>query len=262
MSAPRFLSIERTGDVERLTLNRPEVRNAFNEELIAELTAWAHATRQDRSVRVVVVSGAGPVFCAGADAAWMSKSVNYSEEDNIADARRTSAMFAAINQLPVPVIGRVQGAAIGGGAGLAAVCDIVVADEQAVFAFSEVKLGIVPAVISPFVLAKIGTSAARELFLTGRRFTARHARDIGLVHTLVRQDELDVAVDSVIREVLTASPVAIAEAKRLVADVNGLSPDDAAELTSRVLARCRASADGQEGLRAFLDKRKPGWSAA
>ncbi len=258
--AYQHLLTRRDGAVERLTLNRPDVRNAFNETMIAELTAWAAATTADAAVRAVVVDGAGPTFCAGADVTWMARTVDYTEGENIEDALRASHMFTAIDRLPVPVIGRVHGAAIGGGAGLAAVCDIVVADEHATFGFTEVKLGIVPAVISPFVLAKIGRSAARELFLTGRRFTAAHALDIGLVHTTVQPAELDAAVDAVLREVLAGGREAIAAAKQLIDDVWQAAPTELAEVTAAALAKRRESAEGQEGLRAFLEKRTPGWS--
>lgn len=261
--AYQHLLTERHGSVERLTLHRPDVRNAFNDGMIAELTAWAGGLAGDSTVRAVVIAGAGPTFCAGADLTWMARTVEYTEAENIADAERTSAMFRAIDTLPVPVIGRIHGAALGGGAGLAAVCDVVVAEEHAVFGFTEVKLGIIPAVISPFVLAKIGRSAARELFLTGRRFSAAHALDIGLVHTTVAPEQLDAAVDAVIREVLGAGPQAVAAAKQLIADVSQAgSLDDAVQLSARALAARRVSAEGQDGLRAFLDKRKPGWSAS
>src|SRR5215470_5392541 len=188
------LRSERDGAVERLTLNRPDVRNAFNEHVIAELTAWADATgaaARSGAVRVAVIGGAGKMFCAGADVAWMARTVNYSEAENVRDALAMSRMFAAIDALPLAVIGRVHGAALGGGAGLAAVCDIVVAAESALFGFTETKLGILPAVISPYALAKIGRSAARELFLTGARFSAARAREIGLVHAVVPEVELD-----------------------------------------------------------------------
>jgi methylglutaconyl-CoA hydratase len=250
----------RDGAVERLTLNRPDVRNAFNDSMVAELTDWAHATAADATVRAVVIGGAGPTFCAGADVAWMSKTVEYTEAQNIEDALAASVMFSAVNRLPVPVIARVQGGAIGGGAGLAAVCDVVVAEEHAVFGFTEVKLGIIPAVISPFVLAKIGRSAARELFLTGRRFSARHAQEIGLVHSVVPQDDLSAAVDAVLREVMAAGREAVAAAKALIADVWALPADDAPATTARALAERRVSAEGREGLRAFLEKRRPAWS--
>lgn len=247
--------------IERLTLHRPDVRNAFNDVMIAELTRWADAVAADPAVRAVVISGAGSSFCAGADLAWMARTVDYTEAANIADAERASAMFAALDSLPVPVVGRIHGAALGGGAGLAAVCDIVVAEEHALFGFTEVKLGIIPAVISPFVLAKVGRSAARELFLTGRRFSAAHALDIGLVHTVVAPEQLDQGVDAVVAELLGAGPHAVAAAKRLITEVwNAGSLDEARHLSARALAAQRVSPEGQDGLRAFLGKRKPGWS--
>lgn len=256
------LTTERIGAVERLTLSRLQVRNAFNERMVAELLAWATATAADRSVRAVVLSGAGPVFCAGADAAWMASTVDRTRADNVADARTAAAMYQALNELPVPLIARIHGAAIGGGAGLAAVCDVVVTEEHAQFGFSEVKLGLIPAVISPFVLAKIGRSAARELFLTGRRFSAQHALDIGLAHAVVAATDLDAAVDAVLREVLSAGPEAVAAAKRLITTVATCTPAEAVVLTSEALADRRVSPEGQEGLRAFLEKRRPGWNPA
>jgi len=252
----------RDGPIEYLTLNRPDVRNAFNEEVIAELTAWAAATREaaaQRDVRVVVLSGAGKTFCAGADVTWMSKTVQFTEDENLRDAIAMSQMFGAIDALPVPLVGRVQGAALGGGAGLAAVCDIVVAEESAMFGFTEVKLGILPAVISPFALAKIGRSAARELFLTGARFPAARAREIGLVHAVVPAAELDAAVERYVCELLTAGPEAIAAAKALIPQVWGRSVPEAMPITAAAIAGRRVSKEGQEGLRAFLEKRTPSW---
>jgi methylglutaconyl-CoA hydratase len=258
----QHLLSERDHAVERLTLNRPDVRNAFNDAMIAELTDWAAVTARDATVRAVVLSGAGPTFCAGADLAWMARAIDFTEAENIEDASRASTMFAALDELPVPLVGRIHGAALGGGAGLAAVCDVVVAEEHAMFGFTEVKLGIIPAVISPFVLAKIGRSAARELFLTGRRFTSQHALDIGLVHDVVRPEDLDTAVNSVVREIVAAGPEAVTTAKQLIADVWDKTPAAARERTARALARRRMSPEGQEGLRAFLQKRKPRWSGA
>jgi len=254
------LVVRRDGPVEYVTLNRPEVRNAFNEVLIADLTNWAATVRDDPTVRVVVLSGAGKSFCAGADINWMAKTIEFSEEENIQDASAASQMFGAINTLPVPVIGRVQGAALGGGVGLTAVCDIVIAEHDAVFGFTEVKLGILPAVISPFVLDKIGRSAARELFLTGARFSARRAQEIGLVHALVAETELDATVHKYVDECLTGGREAMAAAKTLIARVWGQPFDTAAPITAAALAKRRVSSEGQEGLRAFLEKRKPAWS--
>jgi methylglutaconyl-CoA hydratase len=258
------LAITRDGPIEYLTLNRPEVRNAFNEHVIAELTAWAADARDRaarRELRIVVLSGAGKTFCAGADVTWMSKTIAYSEDENLRDAAAMSRMFAALDELPVPLIGRIHGAALGGGAGLAAVCDIVVADEQALFGFTEVKLGILPAVISPFALAKIGRSAARELFLTGARFSAARAKEIGLVHAVVPAHELDNTVATYVQELLAGGPEAIAAAKALIPTVWGHTVAAAAPLTTSAIAARRVSAEGQEGLRAFLEKRKPSWSA-
>ena len=255
-----FLDTRRTGAVEYLTLNRPDVRNAFNAEMIAELTSWAQAMAGDASLRAVVVAGAGKSFCAGADVTWMAATIKYTDAENVDDAMRASRMFAAIDALPVPVVGRVQGAALGGGTGLAAVCDIVVAEVSAAFGFTEVKLGILPAVISPFVLAKIGVSAARELFLTGARFDAARARDIGLVHAVVPAAALDETVAAYIREILAGGREAHAAAKTLIPAVAGRPAGDAAAITASALAARRTSDEGQEGLTAFLQKRKPSWS--
>lgn len=257
----QFISTRRDGPIERLTLSRPDVRNAFNDEMIAELSAWTEAVARDREVRVIVLSGAGAVFSAGADLSWMARAASYGREENESDAAATSAMFGAIDTLPVPVIARVHGAALGGGSGLAAVSDIVVASSETIFGFTEVKLGILPAVISPFVLAKIGRSAARELFLTGVRFDAARAKEIGLVHAVVPSSELDAAVGRYVSEVLSAGPEAIAAAKGLIPQVWGRAPADARELTARTLADRRCSPEGQEGIAAFLQKRKPQWHA-
>lgn len=254
------VNIVQEGPVVRVTLNRPEVRNAFNEEVIAELTAWA-ASVPASGARVAVLSGAGKAFCAGADLNWMSKMVAYTREENIRDAAGMAAMFTALDTLPIPLVGRVHGAALGGGVGLAAVCDIVVSTETAMFGFTEAKLGILPAVISPFAIRKIGISAARELFLTASRFTAARARDIGLVHACVPESQLDVTIDDYVRELLTSAPGAIAGAKRLIAAVAGRLPAEVASFTAERIAEHRASAEGQDGMRAFLDKGKPGWIA-
>src|SRR5947207_2422180 len=247
------LETRREGRIEYLTLNRPEVRNAFNEQVIRELTEWADRTRSAalrHDLRVVVLAGAGASFCAGADVAWMAKTVTYTDAENIRDASAMSSMFTAIDQLPLPLVGRVHGAALGGGAGLVAVCDIVVAADDALFGFTEVKLGILPAVISPFVLAKIGRSAARELFLSGARFPAARAREIGLVHAVVPASGLDAAISERVKDLLTAGPQAVAAAKALIPEVWTKSGAAAAALTARAIAARRVSAEGQEGLKA------------
>lgn len=254
------LLIEQQGPIVRVTLNRPEVRNAFNEALIAELTRWALSIRPDGDARVAVLAGSGKAFCAGADLTWMSKMVAYTRDENVRDARTMANMFEALDRLPIPLVGRVHGAALGGGVGLAAVCDIVVAAEDAIFGFTEVKLGIVPAVISPFALAKIGRSAARELFLTGARFSAARAREIGLVHALGDETELDRIVAKYVNDLLSSAPQAVATAKSLIADVSSArNSASATELTLDVIAERRVSPEGQDGMRAFLEKRPPKW---
>ena len=256
-----MLLIESAGPVVRVTLNRPEVRNAFNEELIAELTTWAESIKSGGPARVAVLAGAGKVFSAGADLSWMSKMVHYTHDENVRDARAMARMFEALDTLPIPLIGRVHGAALGGGVGLAAVCDIVVAAEDAMFAFTEVKLGILPAVISPYAMAKIGRSAARELFLTGARFSATRAMEIGLVHAIGDEQELDRIVAKYVNDLVTSGPEAVAAAKRLIAEVSGATRTAATEYTIDAIAERRVSKEGQEGMSAFLAKRPPSWSA-
>lgn len=248
------------GPVTTVTLNRPDVRNAFNETLIEELTAWATGVPADGSVRVAILQGAGTVFCAGADLQWMSKMIGYSREENLEDARRASAMLLALDALPVPLIGRVHGAALGGGAGLAAVCDVVVSADDAVFGFTEVTLGILPSMISPYVVRKIGLSAARELCLSGARFPAARALALGLAHEVVSGERLDLAVDTHVRLFMKAAPSAVAATKKLLREVAGHAPADVMALTVDAIANQRVSPDGQEGMRAFLEKRPPSWS--
>ena len=257
-----FLTARREGPVEHLTLNRPDVRNAFNEHVIEELTRWAEAASADPSIRCVVLGGAGKLFCAGADLTWMAKMVSYTHEENVRDAQAMARMFSALDTLPVPLIGRIHGAALGGGAGLAAVCDLVVCDEDAIFGFTEVKLGILPAVISPYALAKVGRSAARELFLTGMRFTAQRAREIGLIHAVVPLPQLDAKVQEYVKEILGAGPQGIAAAKALIPRVWSRLAPDAAAITAEAIAAQRVSSEGQEGMKAFLEKRKASWNVS
>ncbi|HVN69821.1 MAG TPA: enoyl-CoA hydratase-related protein [Candidatus Binatia bacterium] len=243
--------------IARVTLARPDVRNAFNAEVIAQLhDVFTRITAAD-DVRAVVLAGEGKVFCGGADVNWMRDSLNLSFDANVADAERMSDMFRAIDNCPKPVIAAIHGAALGGGAGLAAVCDIAIATDDAIFGFTEVKLGIIPAVISPFVLPKIGASHARALFVTGERFGATHAREIGLVHEVVPASELDAAVDRRLAELSTAAPSAIAAIKLLVRRVLDGSYDESRPTTTQAIARQRVSPQGQEGLRAFLERRPP-----
>jgi len=255
----KYLNVERQEGIERLVLNRPDVRNAFNEGMIAELTWWANSVSADSSVRLVIVEGAGPVFCAGADIDWMSRMASFSHQENLDDASEAARLFATLDKLPVPVIGRVHGAALGGGAGLAAICDIVVAADNAVFGFTEVRLGLIPAVISPFVMAKIGRSAARELFLTAERFSAARAKALGLVHSVVPAANLDLEVARYRDALLCGAPGAIAAAKQLIAEIGRRGAPDVAMLCAEAIASRRASAEGREGVKAFLEKREPAW---
>ena len=255
----KYLDIRRDGPIERLVLNRPEVRNAFNEGMIAELTWWANSVSCDGSVRLVVLEGAGPTFCAGADLEWMGRMASFTHEQNVDDASEMARMFLALDRLPVPVIGRVHGAALGGGAGLAAICDIVVATETTLFGFTEVRLGLIPAVIAPFVVAKIGRSFTRELFLTAERFDAARAHSLGLVHKVVADDGLDTAVAAYAHEIMQGAPGALCAAKHLLAEIGRRGPTDVASLCAEAIASRRNSAEGQEGMRAFLEKRKPSW---
>jgi methylglutaconyl-CoA hydratase len=244
------LRLERDGDVLRVALARRERRNAFDAALIREL---ADAFVDVGDARAVVLAGDGPSFCAGADDEWQRSSIDLSYEANVEDARRLYRMLDAIFRCPAPVVARVQGYALGGGSGLTACADIAVAGEDAVFGFSEVRLGIIPSVISPFVLARIGPAAARRYFLTGERFDAATALRIGLVHEVAA--DIDAAVERVVDAILAAGPVAVREAKRLVLD-----PGDEDDLVARAAER-RTSEEGQEGLRAFLEKRTPGWAS-
>ena len=260
MSDP-VLRLEREGARARVVLARPEVRNAFNAELIARLCDAFTALAAEPAVRVVVLQGDGKTFCGGADVNWMRASLDLGEDDNVRDAEAMSDMFRAIDRCPKPVIARVHGAALGGGAGLCAVADAVVAEETTVFGFTETKLGIIPAVISPFVLAKIGVSHARRLFLTGERFGASRAAAIGLVHEVVPAEELDAAVDALARELESAGPTAVAAAKALIPAVDAAAYDQTRGITARASAKQRTSEEGQEGLRAFLERRSAAWTA-
>jgi methylglutaconyl-CoA hydratase len=253
--------VDRQGPILRVTLNRPDVRNAFDDEMIAALTAAAASAGADETLRAVVLAGTGKAFCAGADLGWMAKSIAYTHRENLRDAEDLSRMLERFDTLQVPVVGRVHGAAFGGGVGLMAICDVVVAAEDSVFALSEVKLGIIPAVISPYVIRKIGISASRELFLTGSRFSSARAREIGLVHEVVPAAELDAAVERRLGDVLEAGPQAVAAAKALIREIAGEHPNDVIGFTTNSIAAQRVSAEGQEGMRAFLEKRKPGWIA-
>lgn len=258
------LRSHRDGVVMRVTLTRPEVRNALNAELISALRAEFEslAAEPPHRLRAVVLSGDGPAFCAGADVEWMRASIGLSLADNERDAGAMQAMFATIDACPVPVIARVHGAALGGGMGLCAVSDVVLAEDGTTFGFTETKLGILPAVIGPFVVAKIGESHARALFPTGERFGAARAHQIGLVHeVLADSGALDARVEAVIDELRSAGPTGLRAAKALIRELRGLTATEARDHTVRHAAQQRTSAEGQEGLTAFTEKRPPTFSA-
>lgn len=255
----RTLIVERTGHVLHVQLNRPEVHNALDGETIEELTRCFASIRAGGRARAVLLSGAGRSFCAGADLSWMRRVAGFGLEENLRDARSLSDLLAAIDDCPAPTVARVHGAVLGGGTGLAACCDVVIAAEDARFGFTEAKLGILPAVISPFVVAKIGESHARALFATGERFGAHRALLIGLAHVVVPAAQLDDTVDRQVQELLTSAPGAASEAKRLIAGVRGRPPSEVGDYTSETIARLRAGDEGTEGIAAFLEKRRPSW---
>jgi methylglutaconyl-CoA hydratase len=259
------LSVQRDGPIARVTLNRPDVRNAFNAELIEAL----HLSFSELSVeppdalRGIVLAGAGKAFCAGADVEWQRAAISLTAEENEADAARLQAMLMAVDECPVPVIARVHGASLGGGMGLCAVADVVLSTADALFGFTETKLGIMPAVISPFVLARIGEGSARALFPAGERFGAERALAIGLVHeVLLDEAALDQRVDALLEELLSAGPTAARGAKAVILAQRGRSSADARALAVQRAARQRVSPEGQEGLTAFLDKRPPSWRSS
>ncbi len=246
--------------VANVLLNRPEVHNAFNATSIAELSAVLRRLEADPEVRVVVLSGAGTSFCAGADLNWMQQVAAFSAKQNRADAGALAAMLAVLNSLSKPTVARVHGAAFGGGAGLVACCDIAVGSPDATFAFSEARLGLIPAAISPYVVAAIGARAARRYFLTGERFSAAEAQRLGLLHELVPAQELDSRIATLVDALRAAGPHAQAECKALLRSLVN-RPVDARMVadTARRIARVRASPEGREGIAAFLAKRKPAW---
>ncbi len=259
------LLVERTGPdglVARVTLTRPEVHNAFDASLIADLrAAFAALAREPATrLRAVVLAGAGPSFCAGADITWMRASLSLDREANEHDAMAMAEMFETIDTCPAPLVVRVHGAVLGGGMGLCAVADLVIAESGTRFGFTETRLGVIPAVIAPFVIAKIGESNARALFPTARRFDAVRAQRIGLVHEVVEGEAaLDAAVESALADLLAAGPTAARAAKSIVREVRGLPHGSAKWHTARVIATQRRSEEAQEGSRAFLEKRRPAW---
>ena len=247
--------------VSTIRMNRPEVRNAFNEIMIAELTQAFQAADADPAVRAVVLAGHGPAFCAGADLNWMKKMSGYDMEENRADAMGLAAMLNTIYMTKKPTVARVHGAAFAGGMGLVAACDIAVASDGAEFCLSEVKLGLIAATISPYVVAAMGERCARRYFLTAERFSAAEAFRIGLVHDIVPAEQLDAGVDALLGHLLAASPAAVAASKDLIRSVaRGAIDEDMIAGTAVRIAAARVSVDGKEGIRSFLEKRKPAWT--
>jgi len=260
MPEPMLLSERRARGVLWITLNRPDVHNAFDDRLIDALTAELARAGNDASVRAVVLTGAGKSFSAGADLTWMRRTAAYTEAENLADAKALAKLMSTLNELPKPTVARVNGAALGGGTGLVACCDIAIACEAAVFGTTEVRLGLIPAVIGPYVLAAIGPRQARRLMLTGERIVAVEARRIGLVHEVVRAAELDAAVERVLDDLLKGGPEALAAAKRLVHDLAGRPIDPALiDQSAQRIAALRAAPEAREGVGAFLEKRGAHW---
>ncbi len=257
----KYTTIEyrKTGNVGRINFARPEIHNAFNSTVIEEMSHLFDELLKDDDLRVIVLSGQGKSFCAGADLNWMRSVVDQSYEQNLDESNKLAELFYKVYSFPRPVIGRINGAAIGGGTGFVAVCDIAIAAESAKFSFSEVKIGVVPACIGPYVIKKMGEGKARELFITGERMNAKRAYKVGLVNKVVDDVELDAEVDSLVKMILSSGPEAITMAKKLVSEVPAMSPDQFKPYTAEMIAKLRISDEGQEGMDAFLNKRKPKW---
>ncbi|MFO7732751.1 MAG: enoyl-CoA hydratase/isomerase family protein [Candidatus Aminicenantes bacterium] len=254
------LQVERDGRVTRLWLNRPAVRNAFNAVMVRELRKALEDVRRDDEVRVVVLSGRGSSFCSGADLNWMREIINFTYEQNLGETMELAEALHELYSLPKPTVARVNGPAIGGGTGFVSACDIVVASTEARFGLSEVKIGVVPAAISPYVVRRMGESRARQYFLTGERMDGRRALEVGLANIVAEPAGLDAAVEAVVGSLLSSGPEALASAKELLRRVPGMDFGEAKRFTAEMIARLRISEEAQEGMAAFLEKRKPNWS--
>ncbi len=259
MAEYKTILLARDDGLATVTLNRPEVHNAFNDVMLAELIDVFGGLREDPDTRIVILTGSGKSFCAGADLSWMKKVISYTYEENIRDSNQISECMHRLYTLPRPTIARVNGAAIGGGMGLVSACDIVIASDQAVMSLSEVKIGLVPACISPYVVKRAGEARCREFFLTGERLTAQRALAAGLINRAVPPEELDGAVAEVVERLLSSGPRALAAAKELLETLPEISLEEAKGFTARVIADLRMGDEGQEGMNAFLEKRKPAW---
>jgi methylglutaconyl-CoA hydratase len=259
MTEPRLL-LDRSGPVGRVTLNRPAIHNAFDEHLIAQLTEALEKLGHDHAVHAVVLTGAGKSFSAGADLDWMRRMAGYDAAQNLADARSLERLLRTLDELPKPTLAMVNGAALGGGTGLVAACDIAIAADTASFGTTEVRLGLIPAVISPYVIRAIGPRQARRFFLTGERIRAEEARRIGLIHEVVAPSELEAKTRHLLDAVLAGAPEAVAKSKKLVRLVESMDGSLIGEATAKAIADRRATEEAKEGVRAFLEKRKPGWA--
>ena len=252
---------ETKNQIVKVTLSRPEVHNAFNDEIIQELTKIFLELSANQNVRGIILAGEGKSFCAGGDLNWMKKAIHYTYEENVEDSRKLAKMFKVINECPKPVIARIQGVAIGGGVGLVSVCDVSCAVTTAKFSLSEVRIGLIPAVISPFVLRKILPGEARRYFLTSERFDANEAKRIGLISEVaLNEDEMDKKINEWTEGILSGGPEAILTCKKMIHDIASLDLDKALEVASKGLAERRASKEGQEGIKAFFEKRQPTWA--
>jgi methylglutaconyl-CoA hydratase len=262
MSSLEFIETEKKGFVFYLTLKRPDVKNCMNAEMMTEIRE--SISHIDSDIRAVVVKGAGEFFCAGGDLNWMKSSLTKSKQENEKDALNLAKMIRALDECPVPVITQVKGGAFGGGVGLVAASDIVIADENALFSLSEVKLGLIPATIGPIVMRKIGVSEARRLYLTGRRFSAKEAKALHLIHEVVPSSSILSVTNDYLRELESSGPQAVRTAKKLIRDMMGheLWQEDVAEKTSKILSEIRIGAEAQEGMNAFLSRRAPNWKAS
>jgi methylglutaconyl-CoA hydratase len=256
----RTLEVKKENRIATVVLNRPEVRNAFNEIMVAEITQVFHALGQDDNIRAIVLAANGSAFCAGADLNWMKKMAAYTHDENRADAAELAGMLRTMYTCPKPVVAKIQGDCYAGGMGLVAVCDIAIAADATNFCLSEVKLGLIPATISPYVIKAMGENAARRYFLTAECFSAQEAHRIGFVHALVAPDALEATTGEIVKALVSNSPNAVKEAKRLVRDIVGMPLTETliADTAERI-AGIRSSKEGREGVRSFLEKRKPGW---
>lgn len=254
------LRFEISNQIARITFSRPEVHNAFHSGVIKEMRQVFAEIAKSKEIRAVVITGEGKSFCAGADLNWMKAVAEYKYDQNLAESNELAELFNDMYTCTRPVIGRINGAAIGGGAGFVAVCDIAVGAQSAVVSFSEVKIGLVPACIGPYVIKKIGEGRARELFITGERLTAERAKEVGLLNRVVPDTELDKTIDELLHQILTSGPNAISMAKQLVSAVPGMDAAQYKPYTAEMIAKLRNSEEGQEGMTAFLAKRRPRWA--